>query len=335
MIRDAKRELSSTRVLPTADYPIDASTSLLWCSTMQLAWDELEQLLGGNVRAAETNPVVDALNTAPDARPDLDEPSYVALAGTGKDILERITQEMSRKFPQEQTLLPPANLREDEFLAYAYLFKNLEFAYPLMPRESAFSFNGQGSFAAFGLWKDSDRIDADRRERWNQVKVLHYHAPDDWSIQIEHKNPGDRLIIARSPLQPTLGQTLARVINQPLNDNAPYLKSDERLIVPRIDFDITRDFDELADVELRGEGFPPVIVRQAIQTIQFRLDERGAVLKSRAQIKGDVMSAPVPDKPREFVCDGPFFVIMMRDDAARPYFAAYIANDELLLPFTK
>ncbi|MCW5753832.1 MAG: hypothetical protein KIT24_03885 [Phycisphaeraceae bacterium] len=334
VIADATDQLKRTIVVPTADYPIDAETSMIWCATMQIAWRELVEAMGGDVRAVQTNPVISALHVAPDARDDLDDASYVAMAGMGHDgISERIHAEMARKFPSERVTLPPDDIQNHQILAFCYLAKNLRFALPLMQRKTPLPFNGAGEHAAFGLWRESDRTDPDSSARWNQVTVLHYHDRGDWSIEIAHNSPGDRLIIGRSPLEPQLGQTLQRIINQPLNDNAQRLARDERLIVPMIDFDITRQFVEMEGELITGAPALPIEILQAIQQIRFRLDERGAELRSQARIKGEVASEPVRREPRMFVCDGPFFVILMRNDGARPYFAAYIANDELLLPF--
>ena len=62
---------------------------------------------------------------------------------------------------------------------------------------------------------------------------------------------------------------------------------------------------------------------------RFRLDERGAVLKSEAY------HGPVASKggPRQFIFDKPFLILLEREDAAQPYFALWVDNAELLAPY--
>jgi hypothetical protein len=68
----------------------------------------------------------------------------------------------------------------------------------------------------------------------------------------------------------------------------------------------------------------------ALQAVCFRLDERGAVLKSDA---GVYDSVGPPEQPRQFVLNKPFLILLERKGAARPYFALWVDNPELLAPF--
>jgi hypothetical protein len=74
------------------------------------------------------------------------------------------------------------------------------------------------------------------------------------------------------------------------------------------------------------KGSRAAYIKNAKQNIRFRLDEKGAVLKSDAS-----MLAPTSAMPRPKPCDGPFLVLMQRQDARTPYFAAWIENPELLV----
>jgi hypothetical protein len=71
----------------------------------------------------------------------------------------------------------------------------------------------------------------------------------------------------------------------------------------------------------------PIVL--AMQSIRFRLDERGAILKSEA----GVALSEDGSKPRQFIFDKPFLILLERRDAARPYFALWVDNPELLAPF--
>ena len=99
------------------------------------------------------------------------------------------------------------------------------------------------------------------------------------------------------------------------------------LIVPVVDFDRAREYTELyghtihaANKEL--DGLPIIFAKQSIR---FRLDERGAVLRSEAGIG---MGGGIAQ--RHLIFDKPFLILLERKDANNPYFALWVGNAELL-----
>ena len=64
------------------------------------------------------------------------------------------------------------------------------------------------------------------------------------------------------------------------------------------------------------------------QSIRFRLDERGAVLKSEAASAGG-------DGYRQMVFNKPFLILLKRRDAGKPYFALWVGDPELLVRVSK
>jgi hypothetical protein len=97
--------------------------------------------------------------------------------------------------------------------------------------------------------------------------------------------------------------------------------------VPYLNFDLTESFEALKGVGISGPKGGGSI-SEAIQNIRLRLDEKGAVLKSEAVI--GVTSAPMFEEPKRMICDGPFLIQMMKQGATTPYFAAWVANPEVL-----
>jgi hypothetical protein len=71
----------------------------------------------------------------------------------------------------------------------------------------------------------------------------------------------------------------------------------------------------------------PIIA--ALQTIRFRLDERGAMLKSEAAMATKSQSST--QMPRAYIFDAPFLILLERRSSARPYLAVWVDNPELLL----
>jgi hypothetical protein len=322
--------LKTTMVSPTLDVASSAGTSVLWCATFQLAWNQLKDELGepltvsGSPEALAMSRQISACTWK---EQDLDSNSYVALAGTGSsDVLNRIREELTAKFKGAASpSLLPSEVADDQILAYAYLFKHLEFAIPFERISTPVQFNST-PVQAFGL--TSSFTGEQKQKIASQVKVFDYQDSSHWAIELETKAEGDRLLIVRSERLSTLAQTVEHAMKMFRGEPAP-MGSQDTLAIPVMNFDVTRRFFELQGASISGSRHAGVL-EQAMQNIRFKLDEKGAVLKS--EVVFGVTSAP---RSRRFVCDGPFLVIMMRKDAAQPYFVASLESPELLVPFEK
>ncbi|MCC6676206.1 MAG: hypothetical protein IT436_03595 [Phycisphaerales bacterium] len=327
VIQDAARQLKQSTIAGTPDEPHAPGRSIIWCSTLQLAWNELKPVMGEPLRVEGDPPLALRLNNARESRADLDDRSYVALAGFGRDgILARITGQLQDKFNGAASPdLLPSSVPDDSILAYAYLFKNLAFEHPFIRRETPFEFEGAPT-RAFGLWPD--HAVQGRAEIARQIIIHSYQSPTQWTVELLNQSSGDRLIIARAEPGPTLADTVAAITSTLDAPEKPAFDDRDTLIIPLFNFDITRRYTELTGLDISGSKVTGRI-DEAIQNIRFRLDETGAVLKSEA-VMGETSAMPV-NRARSMVCDGPFAIVMMRDGAAAPYFAAWIENPELLV----
>jgi len=145
---------------------------------------------------------------------------------------------------------------------------------------------------------------------------------------LKTKDPADALVVARRAPGNALSQTVDAVMAS-LGGSPIAFKPVDTLHVPLMNFDVTRNYRELVGLAVTGSRSGGTIA-MAKQNIRLRLDEKGAILKSEAAIS--VTSAqPVQNAPKYMVCDGPFMVMLMRKDANRPYFAAWIESPELLI----
>jgi len=315
-LRVEATELDRTVVTPCFGTEIPEGKNVLWCNTFQLAWNELCDLLGEEALAQFDSPTIAALNKGPATKDELDDPSYVAIAGQGPGVLAEIRRELRRKFygAALPELLSEPGLGDMEWIAYAYLFKHLPFEWAFTRFEYPMNFDDT-EVAAFGIdqyLKDQD----DEVKMAGQVVVHDYQAPDDFIIELKTRSEGDRLVLARVPPAETLAETVAGVRRRVSQGQPTGMREAEDLAVPVFDFDILRRYPEVC---------PPCQI--AAQSIRFRLDETGAVLKSEAVAAGG--------EARSFRFDGPFLILLERKDAKNPYFALWVANAELMVGFQR
>ena len=103
-------------------------------------------------------------------------------------------------------------------------------------------------------------------------------------------------------------------------------RSDE-LKVPDINIDKTISYDELCDKQILGTNKK---ITKALQTIKFKMDNKGGSLKSEAVI-GIMRMSLAPDMSRHFDFDQPFVMFLKEKGKDKPYFAARVDNTEFLI----
>ena len=95
--------------------------------------------------------------------------------------------------------------------------------------------------------------------------------------------------------------------------------------VPIVDFDLTHRFEELIGRRFANRGFEDYAIREASQRIRFRLNEHGALLRSRAVLIGSLSVS------RHLDFSQPHLVMLRKTGSRRPYFALWVATPELLV----
>ncbi|MDD4889312.1 MAG: hypothetical protein PHU85_05230 [Phycisphaerae bacterium] len=325
-------DLKSTTITPVLSEPISAGRNVLWCGTFQLAWNEVRTLVGEDLHFDNDPPMATALNNGGFSRRDLDDDSFVALAGFVRGgIFARIDSALKAKFRGQASphYLPPPSLtpRPQDIVAYSYLFKHLEFAVPFEKVDQGMSFKGR-SVEAFGLptWKP------DHASRYTQVLIHDYRSADDFVIELKSTAAGDRLILAKVPPGDTLAATAAAVQKR-LTTRPEAMSTGDTLLAPKMNFDLTSDYHELCGRHLvvaNPKVAKDLLILSAVQNIRFQIDEKGVRLRSESHVSFGCSAEYSPRPKHVLIFDQPFVVLMQRQAASNPYFALWVSNAELL-----
>ncbi len=331
--------LEQTAIVPTLDSPSPPGKNVIWCSSFQLAWNEIrDNVIGAPLQVVGAQPLADRLNKAPHRASDLEPGSIYAAGGWMRNgIVDRIEKDMAARFPARQ--LPYFNDYEEMggILAYSYLTAHVPFKYPFRQMDGGFTFTDSGGVetevGGFGLWQAFLSRYEKTRE---QIEVL-YVLPEDpkhpWTTKeyaldlCRHSKPYQVVVAVVEP-KGTLAETyehLQHGIEQfrkqgPRYEHARWFQGSDELRVPELFYRLDHRFAELIDKMVANVGMPIV---EAMQTIEFRLDRSGALLESQALVG-------ISATPREFFFDRPFLIYMKKRDAARPFFVMWVDNAELL-----
>jgi hypothetical protein len=329
--------LEQTSIIPTLDSPSSKNKNAIWCSSFQLAWNQMkDDVIGAPIQVVGAEELAARLNAAEQSAADIESRSFYAAAGRVKEgIISKVKKDMAAKFPShpvpdfnEIARIPRA------ILAYSYLIANVPFIYPYRQVRSKFIFtdsNGiETNVDAFGVWGHGSQY---KRMR-EQAEILYFHTDSNYQMKefavdlCRHSKPYQVVVAVVEP-KDSLAQTLDYIHNQ----IADFKKSDnykkkrflydyDVLKVPEMFWEIDHRFNELIG-KIVTNANPPMPILEAKQWIKFKLDRYGSVLESEANIATFASG-------RDFMLNRPFLVYMKKRDCEQPFFVMWIDNAELL-----
>lgn len=314
---DALRE---TTIVPTLERAIPADKSAIWCATFPMAWQQLEKnILKKALRINGVEETCAELSGTPDAR--LDAGDYFVDAGFAEDdILGRIRRQLPKKFPNAPVDRLP-ELQPGAALAYARLEVALTYDFSFRHSDEPLSFKDSQSRAtpvhAFGIReKDKDQGEHSFRE---QVLVL-FRAKGEFALDLSRSTKPYQIILAKMARQANLKKTLDE-LNQRIAESAPkHLSSAAVVLVPSMNWKLEHRFRELEKS----------LIESAFQSIQFKMDRKGAYVASGAWTATLPNGHPDDPNPNHYLFDGPFLIVLKRRGHTQPFFVMWVDNAELL-----
>ncbi len=341
--------LHDLAIVPTLDTPMPPGKSVLWCSSFQLAWNQLKQdIVKEPIRIEGAEAIADRLNRAEQSFSDISADSVYAVAGLVRDgINDKIRSEMHRRFPGA----PVPELDDDPLAitAFAHLNAGVKYAHPFQVNPKPLDFTdarGQKtSVASFGIPGSNREVPPEVRE---QVRILYAsYAGEEvlgFALDLSVDSQPNQIVLARIKPATTLAETLAdlenknakyKLISKPLpDDKEDELNYNETLLVPAMHWRVNHQFRELEGVNrfLLNPCCPGLFMKTAYQDVEFRFDSEGATVASNARLVAAKASAERARPPTAFKFDRPFLIYLKKRDAKHPFFVMWVNDAELLLP---
>ena len=325
------KDFPNTIITSHLEEKIVPGKNIIYCSTFQLAWNELrDDIIKEDIRLADEPPMVRILNKKLTTKADISEDCYLAMAGFGKDnILAKINQALTSKFKDQAPTVVEQAFMPDSILAYAFLLKDLKFPTPFERLNKPVGFQSGSrtvKVIAFGIREYRPR----KRNHTKLAKQVHILAcsgeewPQQVIVRLTSKSPKDEIILAKVKAGETLLETIHSVERTIENGYAQLLQYDDTLQIPKVDFDIKHSYSELLEKPFLNESFTGYSIIKARQDIRFRLNEKGAMLKSEARIRAECI-------PKRLIFDKPFLLYLKEKQAKYPYLAIWVDNPEILL----
>ena len=327
--------LAMTHLVPAFESPLAGEGSTIWCDTFQIAWNGLmNDVFGGPILVADQEYLCNLLNGSRVSADDIFPESFYVKAGfSTQEFLDQLKAEMAEKFPGVEV---PEFEPDEKVLSFSYLFVEIEFPTPYEIIRDGMEFitpvGVPTKVKAFGI----DPKTTGNYEMQQQVEVLFHNKLEngdyEFAVDLWKESSPYQLVLAR--IAP--GESLAATYDRAIELESQYSEdpefrdfhSSDDLMVPEIWWEIEHRYSELEQKPFLNAGFENQMIDAAYQKIDFKLNNKGFVLESKAHIDGAEI-APAPG--RRFVFDRPFLLYVKKREAATPLFAMWIDNAELMV----
>lgn len=314
-----KKELKETKgveVVPTLSDKISKDTS--WCPTFQLIWNDFKNdIVKQNIKFDKKLDMLDNLNKEDFTKNDISDSYYYKIYGRKNlELKSKIENAIKEKFNQKSDILDQFDWSNDaldsgedvidRYFLYSMLYREFEF------NKKFDTFNDKfkdiKNVEYFGIIKESNLIR-------NQIKVYYYNNENDFAIKLITKN-NDEVIVIKNPK----GETFEEIYNNIKDKQTTSFNSDDNFMMPKIDFNVLREYSELENKEIETiDGI--YTIEKAIQSIKFSLDEKGGKVKSEAGMDVKFETTASDKKIRNFYVDDTFALFLKESNKDKPYFA--------------
>lgn len=329
--QEIKKSPNEIQVLPTTVDTIYDNSS--WCGTFQLVWNDLLDELALNGKIESELEIVKSLNQRKFVKEDLSEEYYYKKFGLKTLKLKaEIENAIKKKFNEKSDILDtldwsiaelndPNDNNFSKYLFYAMLKRDFKF-------EKEFTVLDNGNFGTienvkyFGI--DSNTVKSVRK----QVDVLYYNSKDSFAVTLNAKDK-DQVILVKGLKGNNFDEIYKNLSNEKEKFKGDTVFGEEdTLKVPNLEFKLSKKYEDLVGLEFPTNKNVTGIITEALQTIQFKLDNTGGSIKSEAAMEVD-QAVMISNEIREFNFDSSFTIFLKEADKDKPYFAANVTDIKL------
>lgn len=331
--QDPVKSIPRTVITPHLQASISLDTNIIYCSTFQIVWNEFKREAKGDIELSKKLKIVDNLNKGENAKEFLSEKDYLIASGiVTEELVNRINKELATKF---NGIFDPIDDKPspNSFIFYSFLYKNLKFRNKFEKFKSGISFqriNNSSKVKGFGI-NDYNKHKLKHKVLKNQFEVF-YNSYTEFIVKLKPKNKNDEIILAMIKPEKNMKETISK-IDSCLNTFVQIKKfKGLRLGVPNLFFDIKHQYNELIGNDILNQKFKEYFISEALQDVLFQLDEKGAIVKSKAKIGLKYRSLHNKNIDYNLMFNRPFMLIIKEKNKDFPYMAVWVANENIMKP---
>ena len=302
--------------------------NVIWVGTFQLVWNDfMDELVGGPIEFVDgESELANELNKQSFTVNELSEDSYYKKFGeTSLELKEEIENGIKEKFNEQSEVLDRIDWESPYrgHVLYVMLKKEFEYIEP-------FKELGRTTFANENVFVKYFGInDVTEDSGVETVDILFYNSETDFAIKLNTKE-GEEVYLYRGA---NMNSGFNDIYEDLKNKTTEYtgrkeLEAGDIVKIPMIKIKEDISYDELCNREIKGyEEY----ISQAIQTIDFELDNYGGYVKSEAVIETQrgILSDSINGFKFEYTDE--FVLFLKEQDKEIPYLALKVADSKALV----
>lgn len=314
------QEVNSIEVLPTMNTQSTAQNRI-WVGTFQLVWNELtDKIVKAPVKFLDfDSQMANNLNQKQFKKSNLNEKSYYVKSGIVSPALKaEIEKNIKSKFHETSDILKMFDFtyNPEKIFVYAMLKKDFRFTNAFDKLATGNFGNSQEKVKYFGINDNSNQ------KLYKNVSVLFYNDDNDFAVKLYTKGK-DEVLLYRTNDDKTFDKYYAELNDKTAkyNGDKNFVKNDT-LTIPDIKLYQETSFNELEGHQIVGTNMQ---IDKTIETVDFRMNNKGVKLKSEAAIMLRCMSL-APREGRDFTFNNNFVLFLIEKNQNTPYYAMKVSD---------
>ena len=300
----------------------------VWVGTFNLVWNDfMNDVVKGKVEFEDgESKLANELNKQSFTTDQLSENSYFKIQGqaNGEDLKNKIQNGIKQKFNENSQLIDRIDWNDSNgYVLYAMLKKEFNFLEPFSTAMGSMAFNNSETrVKCFGVDSSNNPIAS------KNVVILFYNSEADFAIKLKTKE-GEEVILYKTTGEDKSFEENYEEIKEKQSRYAgkTTFGKEDMLRVPFIKVNDEINYDELCGREIKNSKY---YIKQALQTIDFELNNVGGSVKSEAVI--DSTQKVWTEKPRKMIFDSDFILYLKEENKEQPYFALKVDSTDVLVP---
>ena len=203
------------------------------------------------------------------------------------------------------------------------LKKEFNFLEPFSTAMGSMTFNNSETrVKCFGVDSSNNPIAS------KNVEILFYNSEDDFAIKLKTKEGEEVILYKTTGENKSFEENYEEIKKKQSNySEKTTFRKEDMLRVPFIKVNDEINYDELCGREIKNSKY---YIKQALQTIDFELNNVGGSVKSEAAI--DSTQKVWTEKSRKMIFDSDFILYLKEENKEQPYFALKVDNTDVLVP---
>ena len=323
-----ERFTGKAQITPTYTSKLSTMDSnKVWVGTFNLVWNDfMNDVIKGKIEFVDgESELANELNKQSFKAEQLSENSYFKIHGqaVGEDLKNKIKTGIKQKFNEDSKLIERIDWNDSNgYVLYAMLKKEFEFLEPFSTAMGSMEFkNSENRVKCFGV--DS----SNKPEACKNVEILFYNSEKDFAIKLKTKDGEEVILYKTTGENKSFEENYNEIKKQQSNYSGKNtFEKEDILRIPFIKVNDEINYDELCGREIKNSNY---YIKQALQTIDFELNNVGGSVKSEAVI--DATQKSLVDKKRKMIFDSDFILYLKEENKEQPYFALKVDNTDVLV----